>query len=166
MNGGFGVVVGTIFTGLDELIAELAPMRGQGQKVVWTNGCFDILHAGHVMYLDEARRLGDILVVGVNGDASVRAVKGERRPVNSEEDRALVLSALGSVNYVLIFPETDTVPILAQLKPDVYAKGGDYTIDTINQDERKFVEGYGGEIVLLSGVDGKSTTDIIRRMRA
>ncbi len=155
-----------IFTELDRLESELAPMWAQGQRVVWTNGCFDILHAGHVTYLDEASRLGDILVVGVNGDASVRAVKGEGRPVNPEADRALVLAALASVDYVLIFPETDTVPILERLRPDVYAKGGDYTIETINQDERRCVEGLGGEIVLLSGVVGKSTTGVIRKLQA
>lgn len=154
-----------IFADVGELEAVLAPMRGQGQQIVWTNGCFDILHAGHVTYLNEASQLGDVLVVGLNGDASVRAVKGAGRPINSEADRALVLAALASVDYVLIFPETDTVPILERLKPDVYAKGGDYTIDTINQDERRCVEGYGGKVAVLSGVEGKSTTQVIRKMK-
>lgn len=148
-----------------ELARVLEPLRAQGRRVVWTNGCFDILHAGHVTYLDEAARLGDVLVVGVNGDASVRAVKGEGRPINSEDDRALVLAALQSVDYVLVFQETDTVPILDRLRPDVYAKGGDYTIDTVNQDERRCVEAYGGEIALLTGVEGKSTTGVIERMK-
>lgn len=155
----------TIFRDVESLLAVLGPLREQGQRIVWTNGCFDILHAGHVTYLDEASRLGDVLVVGVNGDDSVRAVKGAGRPINPEADRALVLAALACVDYVLIFPETDTVPILERLKPDVYAKGGDYTIETINQDERRFVEGYGGEVRVLGGVAGKSTTGVIKKLR-
>jgi len=139
-------------------------LRQAGQRLVVTNGCFDLLHAGHVTYLDEARLQGDALLVGVNADAVVRDLKGPGRPMNSEADRALVLAALQSVDAVFIFPERDARAFLATVQPDIYVKGGDYTIDTINQDERRLVEGKGGRIVLLGHVPGKSTTAIIQKM--
>lgn len=139
-------------------------LQGQGKKVVWTNGCFDILHAGHIAYLMKAAHVGDVLVVGLNSDASVQAIKGPQRPIVNELDRARVLSALEFVDYLTIFTEPTTVPLLKELKPDVYVKGGDYTVDSINQEERRLVEGYGGAIVIIPGVEGKSTTAIVEKI--
>jgi len=149
-------------------LAELKPvvkqLREQGKTVVWTNGCFDILHTGHITYLMKAAQLGDLLIVGLNSDASVRENKGPNRPVVKEKDRALVLSALECVDYLTIFEEKTTVPILEALRPDVYAKGGDYAIDTIVQEERHVVEGYGGRIAIIPGVEGHSTSAIIDKI--
>jgi D-beta-D-heptose 7-phosphate kinase / D-beta-D-heptose 1-phosphate adenosyltransferase len=149
---------------LDELEAIVAGLREDDKRVVWTNGCFDILHTGHIIYLQKARALGDALVVGINSDASVKAVKGPDRPIIDEAGRALVLSALECVDYVVVFGEPTTVPVLERLKPSVYAKGGDYDMDTINQEERHVIEGYGGEIAIIPGVEGQSTTNIIERI--
>lgn len=149
---------------LEELRDLVQVYQAKGQSVVWTNGCFDILHVGHVTYLMDAAKQGDVLVVGLNSDASVSAIKGPDRPIVPEEDRALIISALGCVDHVIIFADNDTVPMLETLRPDVYAKGGDYTLDTINQDERKLVESYGGRIALIPGVEGRSTTSIIERL--
>ena len=137
-----------------------------GRRLVVTNGCFDLLHAGHVTYLEAARNQGDALLVGVNSDAAVRGLKGPDRPVNAEADRALVVAALQSVDAVYIFRERDAVPFLRAVEPDIYVKGGDYTIDTINQDERRLIEGMGGKIVLLGHVPGKSTTGLLQKMTA
>lgn len=139
-------------------------MRTQGRRLVVTNGCFDILHAGHVTYLAAARALGDALLVGLNSDASVRALKGPGRPVNPEQDRATVLAALAAVDGVCLFEEVDALRLLAEVKPDIYAKGGDYTIDTINQPERRLVEGGGGKVVILPGVPGRSTTNVLAKI--
>ena len=138
-------------------------LRASDRKLVVTNGCFDILHAGHVVYLDAAAREGDILLVGLNGDDSVRALKGEGRPVNREQDRATVLAGLASVGAVTVFVEQDALRLLETVKPDVYVKGGDYTIDTINQPERHLVESQGGKVVILPGVEGRSTSAIIEK---
>lgn len=149
-------------------LVELKPIvqriQREGRTVVWTNGCFDILHAGHVTYLIEAARQGDVLIVGLNSDASVREVKGPGRPINAQAERALVLSALECIDYVTIFSDASPLPLLDELRPDVYAKGGDYGLDTIHQEERRFVEGYGGTICIVPGVEGLSTTEIIDRM--
>ncbi len=142
----------------------LQKLREEGKRVVWTNGCFDILHVGHITYLLSARARGDVLVVGLNSDRSVRENKGPDRPVVNEEDRALVLSALECVDYVVIFDDKTPMPLLETLRPEIYAKGGDYTIDTIVQEERHLVEGYGGEIAIIPGVEGHSTTNIIDRI--
>lgn len=139
-------------------------MRTQGRRLVVTNGCFDILHAGHVTYLAAARALGDALLVGLNSDASVRALKGPGRPVNPEQDRATVLAALAAVDGVCLFEEVDALRLLAEVKPDIYAKGGDYTIATINQPERRLVEGFGGKVVILPGVPGRSTTNVLAKI--
>ena len=149
---------------LDDLKTIIKHYQAKGKTVVWTNGCFDILHAGHVTYLMSAAKQGDVLVVGLNSDASVSAIKGPERPIVPEDERALIIAALGFVDHVLIFGDNDTVPLLDALKPDVYAKGGDYTLDTINQDERAVIEAYGGSIALIPGVDGRSTTSIIQRL--
>ena len=138
-------------------------LRERGRRLVVTNGCFDLLHAGHVTYLEAARNEGDALLVGVNSDDAVRELKGLGRPVNSEADRALVIAALASVDAVHIFHEHDAVKFLQAVQPDVYAKGGDYTLDTINQNERRAVERLGGRIVLLAHVPGKSTTALLAK---
>ena len=141
-------------------------MRRTGKRVVATNGCFDLLHAGHVTYLEAARNQGDALLVGINSDATVRQLKGPGRPVTSESDRALVIAALESVDGVFVFREPDATKFLDEVKPDVYVKGGDYTIETINQDERRMVESFGGKVVLLGHVPGKSTTALLQKMSA
>ena len=139
-------------------------LHRKGQRLVVTNGCFDLLHAGHVTYLESARNQGDALLVGVNSDAAVRELKGPNRPVNSEGDRALVVAALQCVDAVFIFRERDAVKFLQTVQPEIYVKGGDYTIDTINQDERRLIESNGGKIVLLAHVPGKSTTDLLQKL--
>ena len=138
-----------------------ATLRAAGARVVFTNGCFDILHAGHVRYLAAARALGDVLILGLNSDASVRRLKGEMRPVNSEADRAEVVGALASVDYVVIFGEDTAEELIARVRPAVYAKGGDYTRETLP--EARIVESYGGEVAFIPLVEGKSTTGIIER---
>ena len=139
-----------------------AALRAGGARVVFTNGCFDILHAGHVRYLAAARALGDVLILGLNSDASVRRLKGETRPVNSEADRAEVVGALKSVDYVVIFGEDTAEDLIAKVQPAVYAKGGDYTLETLP--EARIVESYGGEVAFIPLVEGKSTTGMIARM--
>ena len=146
-----------------ELAIEiLETAKKDGKKVVFTNGCFDILHRGHVTYLNEAKRQGDILVVGVNSDASVKKLKGESRPINSEYDRAFVLDGLKAVDYTVIFGEDTPEDLIACLKPSVHVKGGDYKKEDLP--ETKIVESYGGKVVILNFVEGKSTTNIINKI--
>jgi rfaE bifunctional protein nucleotidyltransferase chain/domain len=140
-------------------------MRRLGLKVVATNGCFDVLHLGHVTYLQQSRRHGDALIVGVNSDASVRILKGPDRPINSQEDRAAVLAALASVDAVLVFDQPDACSFLQAVRPDIYVKGGDYTIETINQQERRLVEKLGAKIVILPVVPGRSTSALVQRIQ-
>lgn len=142
-----------------ELIEEA---KKNGKKVVFTNGCFDILHAGHITYLNEAKRLGDILLIGVNSDKSVKKLKGETRPINSENDRALVLGELKAVDYTVIFDEDTPENLIACLKPSIHVKGGDYKKEDLP--ETKIIESYGGEVIILSFVEGKSTTNIIEKI--
>lgn len=139
-------------------------MRASGKKLVVTNGCFDLLHLGHVTYLETGRNMGDALLVGLNSDASVRLLKGESRPVNCESDRAAVIAALESVDGVCIFVDRAATKFLAAAKPDVYLKGGDYTLETLNQDERRTVEQAGGKISIIPFVPGKSTTDLLKKI--
>lgn len=141
-----------------------ATLRAKGKKLVVTNGCFDILHLGHVSYLESARNLGDALLVGVNGDGSARELKGPGRPVNPELDRAGVLAALASVDGVCVFMETRAVKFLAAAQPDIYVKGGDYTPDKLDPDERHTVESAGGKIVIIPFVPGKSTTALLEKI--
>ena len=141
-----------------------AGVRAAGKKLVVTNGCFDILHLGHVAYLENARNFGAALLVGVNSDAATRQLKGAGRPVNSENDRAAVLAALESVDGVCIFADTTATTFLAAARPDIYVKGGDYTLDTLNQDERRTVESAGGKIMLVPFVHGKSTTALLEKI--
>lgn len=138
-------------------------LRSQGKKIVFTNGCFDILHAGHVRYLTAAKNLGDILIVGLNTDESVRKLKGSSRPVNKEKDRAEVLLGLKAVDYVVLFGEQTAENLISEVKPDIYAKGGDYTLETLP--EAKIVQSYGGKVEFIQLVAGKSTTNIINAIQ-
>lgn len=152
------------------LTAETFPawrsaLRAAGRRLVVTNGCFDLLHVGHVTYLEAARARGDALLIGVNGDDSVRQLKGPSRPLNDEADRARVLAALGCVDAVCIFPEVRATRFLAFAQPDIYVKGGDYTLETIDQDERRAVEGCGGRIVFIPFVPGKSTSGLVAKIQ-
>ncbi|MCX6927595.1 MAG: adenylyltransferase/cytidyltransferase family protein [Verrucomicrobia bacterium] len=139
-------------------------MRASGKRLVVTNGCFDLLHLGHVTYLESARHQGDALLVGVNSDAAVRQLKGPDRPVTPEGDRAAVLAALESVAGVCIFTESTATRFLAAAQPDIYVKGGDYTLHTLNQEERRTVEQAGGRIVIIPFVPGKSTTALLKKI--
>ena len=145
-----------------ELAPLLALLRATGQKIVFTNGCFDLIHPGHTRYLATARSLGDILVVAVNSDASVRSIKGEKRPINSQQDRAETLAALESVNFVTIFDEPDPYKVISALQPDVLVKGGDWPIEKIIG--RDVVEARGGRVVNVPYVEGASTTGIIEKI--
>jgi len=146
-----------------QLQEERARLRGAGQQLVFTNGVFDILHVGHVRYLEAARALGDALVVAINSDASVRALKGAGRPLMNESERAEILAALRATNYVTIFDDLSPRTLIAQLLPDVLVKGGDYALDEIHG--REEVEAAGGRVVSLPFVDGVSTSQIIERMK-
>ncbi len=147
-----------------QLPAWRLAIRRSGKKLVVTNGCFDLLHLGHVTYLESARNQGDALLVGVNSDRAVQELKGPDRPVNSESDRAAVLAALESVSGVCIFSEKTATRFLTVAQPDVYVKGGDYTLETLNQDERHTVERAHGKIVIIPFVPGKSTTALLRKI--
>jgi rfaE bifunctional protein nucleotidyltransferase chain/domain len=137
-----------------------------GKKLVLTNGCFDLLHTGHVRYLKQARELGDALLVAVNSDQSVRELKGPERPLNGEEDRSEVLAALRCVDHVTIFEGKRVTDVILKLRPAIYAKGGDYTIETLDPGERAALEEVGAEILLLSLVPGRSTTSLLERARS
>ena len=152
-----------MMTDLQELRLTREKYRNDHKTVVFTNGCFDILHAGHVRYLNEAKGQGDILIVGLNSDESVRTLKGAGRPVNPEADRAEVLAGLRSVDHVVVFGEKTAEELVRQLQPDVYVKGGDYTVDQLP--EASEVAAYGGRTVLVSLVPGRSTTNVIRRLQ-
>lgn len=147
----------------DDIATFCEVLRKGGKKVVFTNGCFDILHAGHVTYLEKARSFGDCLVLGLNTDASVRANKGPSRPINSELDRAKVVGGLKAVDYVVLFGEQTAEKLIAKVKPDVYVKGGDYTLDTLP--EAKIVMGYGGKVEFVTMVEGRSTTNVIQKIK-
>jgi rfaE bifunctional protein nucleotidyltransferase chain/domain len=148
----------------DKLPEWRVAMRASGRKLVVTNGCFDILHLGHVTYLETARNFGDSLLVGVNGDDATRQLKGSGRPVNVEADRAAVLAALASVDSVCVFVDKTAIKFLSAARPDIYVKGGDYTLETLNQDERRAVEQGGGKIVIIPFVPGKSTTALLEKI--
>ena len=149
----------------DKLAALGAEYAAQGKKLVLTNGCFDLLHTGHVRYLEQARGCGDALIVAVNSDASVRELKGPDRPLNGELDRAEVLAALRCVDHVTIFTGKRVTDVIRSLRPAIYAKGGDYTLETLDSGERAALEETGAEIRLLQLVPGRSTTGILERMK-
>jgi D-beta-D-heptose 7-phosphate kinase/D-beta-D-heptose 1-phosphate adenosyltransferase len=148
---------------LPELIRELATLRSEGRAIVFTNGCFDLLHPGHIRYLTEARALGDALVVAINSDRSVGVLKGEGRPILDEQERAEIIAALAAVDYVIIFDEETPRELIANLLPDVLVKGGDWPLDQIVG--REEVEAGGGRVLSLPYVEGSSTTDIIERIK-
>lgn len=152
----------TKFKTVEELRPLLAILRAAGKKIVFTNGCFDLIHTGHTRYLAIARSFGDILVVAVNSDDSVRTIKGEKRPINSEQERAETLAALDSVDFVTIFSEPDPYKVISALQPDVLVKGGDWPIEKIIG--RDVVEARGGKVVNVPFVEGQSTTMIIERI--
>ena len=147
---------------LPELAAIVARERKRGRRVVLANGCFDLFHVGHVRYLEAAKARGDLLIVALNSDASVRALKGPGRPLLAEDERARVLSAFACVDYVTIFKERDVSRILRRLRPDVHAKGSDYTVKTVP--ERRVVLGYGGEIFIAGGPKVRSTSEVLKRI--
>jgi rfaE bifunctional protein nucleotidyltransferase chain/domain len=149
---------------MDSLLPELALIRRQGSRVAFTNGCFDILHAGHVSYLEEARRTADCLVVGLNADCSVRALKGPSRPVNNEDDRARVLAALGCVDYVVLFEEETPIRLITALMPDVLVKGADWPEEQIVGAVE--VKAAGGRVARISFEHDRSTTALIDKIRA
>jgi rfaE bifunctional protein nucleotidyltransferase chain/domain len=137
-------------------------LQGSDKKIVFTNGCFDIIHAGHCFYLSEAKKLGDVLIIGMNSDYSVKSIKGENRPINNEEDRAIVLDSLKFVDFVTIFNEDTPYELIKEIKPDVLVKGGDYTPETIVGAD--IVQVNGGKVVVIPYLEGKSTTNIISKM--
>ena len=155
----------------DELSAALGPARAAGKRLVLTNGCFDLLHVGHLRGLRAARALGDLLVVGVNSDASVRRLKGEDRPLVSQDERAELLAALEPVDLVVVFEEPTAERLAEVVRPAIYAKGGDYAasgsrFDPARLPEAKVVAAHGGETVLVPLVPGRSTSDLVGRIRA
>ncbi|MBE8951273.1 MAG: D-glycero-beta-D-manno-heptose 1-phosphate adenylyltransferase [Quinella sp. 3Q1] len=137
-------------------------LRRRGKQVVFTNGCFDIIHAGHVRYLTAAKNFGDVLIVGLNNDESVRRLKGASRPINNQDDRAEVLLGLKSVDHVIFFGEATAESLIAEVKPAVYVKGGDYTLETLP--EAKIVQSYGGRVEFVKLVAGRSTTNIVAKI--
>lgn len=149
----------------DGLAALGEKYAAAGKKLVMTNGCFDLLHTGHVRYLQQARELGDALLVAVNSDQSVRELKGPERPLNSEQDRSEVLAALRCVDHVSIFEGKRVTEVIRRLRPAIYAKGGDYTLETLDPSERSALLEVGTEIKLLSLVPGKSTTSLLEKAK-
>jgi len=147
----------------EELKEIIKNLKTQNKKSVFTNGCFDILHVGHVKYLQKSAEFGDILIIGLNSDKSVKKLKGDSRPINNESDRAYVLCALSVVDFVIIFDENSPANLLDELKPDIYTKGGDYTIETLP--EAKTILKNGGKIEFIDFVEGKSTTNIIKAIK-
>lgn len=148
---------------IDELQKERARLREEGKRLVFTNGCFDILHVGHVRYLQSARELGDALLVAINSDRSVRELKGAGRPVMNEMERAELIAALGAVDYVTIFDDISPRSLIAEVLPDILVKGGDYNLDEIHG--REEVERAGGRVLSLPFIEGASTSSIIERVR-
>ncbi len=146
---------------IQEFVSEL---KKQGKTIVTTNGCFDILHVGHVRYLQKTKTFADVMIVCLNSDDSVRRIKGPKRPINNENDRAEILCALECVDYVVIFDESSPEKLLCEIKPDVHTKGADYTIETLP--EAKSIIANGGRIEFISFVEGKSTTKVIEKISA
>jgi len=145
--------------------AIASEMRATARKLVFTNGCFDLLHVGHVRYLQAARALGDALLVAINGDESVRVLKGEGRPLNREADRAEVVAALECVDHVVVFPEVRATAVLEKIRPAIYVKGGDYKIDSLHGEERAVLEKIGAQIRILPFEPGYSTSTLCEKIR-
>lgn len=152
--------MGHVFS-ISEISNALAVIRQQNKKIVFTNGCFDLLHVGHVRYLQEAKTLGDCLVVGVNSDASVRILKGATRPVQNQNDRAEIMAALACVDFVVIFDEETPEKLIHEVRPHILVKGGDWKVENIVG--ASFVQSYGGQVMNLQFVNGKSTTKLIEK---
>ena len=150
---------------MNELAQRARESRAAGKKLIATNGCFDLLHVGHVRYLQAARGLGDMLAVGLNGDRSVRELKGNGRPINNEGDRAEVLAALECVDFVTIFPEMRATQFILAAQPAIYAKGGDYTSETLNAEERAALQKLGAEIRIIPFEKGYSTSLLLEQLR-
>lgn len=149
---------------VEQLAAVSAQCKASGRVLVFTNGCFDLLHVGHVRYLQAARERGDLLAVALNGDASIRELKGPTRPLNSELERAEVLAALACVDFVTLFHSPRATEVIQEIRPQLYVKGGDYTVDALDPGERAALEAVGAAIEILELVPGKSTTAIIHKM--
>ena len=150
---------------INELAQRARESRAAGKKLIATNGCFDLLHVGHVRYLQAARGLGDMLAVGLNGDRSVRELKGNGRPINNEGDRAEVLAALECVDFVTIFPEMRATQFILAAQPAIYAKGGDYTSETLNAEESAALQKLGAEIRIIPFEKGYSTSLLLEQLR-
>ena len=151
--------------GLEELSECSKQLRAAGKKLVATNGCFDLLHVGHVHYLQAARALGDLLAVGLNSDRSVRELKGKGRPITTERDRAEILAALQCVDLVTIFPEMRATQFIAASHPAIYVKGGDYSPETLNEQERALLKDIGAEIRFIPFEAGYSTSRLLEKIR-
>jgi rfaE bifunctional protein nucleotidyltransferase chain/domain len=151
---------------LEEAVQAAEALRRAGRRIVMTNGCYDLLHPGHIVHLQQARDQADALFVAMNSDRSVRELKGPTRPVYTENQRALALSALACVDVVLVFDDLSPVGVMQALRPEVYVKGGDYTLDTLNQEERVLLDALGTEICILPLVEDFSTTNIINKLQA
>jgi rfaE bifunctional protein nucleotidyltransferase chain/domain len=149
--------------GRQDLVERIGRDRAQGRTVAFANGCFDLLHVGHLRYLESAAREADVLVVAINDDASVRELKGEGRPILAAEHRAELVAALRCVDYVVVFPEPTVGPLLEALRPDVHCKGTDYTLDTVP--ERDVVKAYGGRVAIVGDPKDHSTRDLLARIR-
>ena len=150
-----------VFGDVKSILSQIENLKGQGKKIISTNGCFDLLHRGHVTYLEAAKKLGDVLVVGINSDSSVKKLKGEGRPINNAQDRALVISALKSVDFVFIFDEDTPIEFLQILKPHIHAKGGDYKVESLP--EYPVLRAIGSDVTIIPFVDGYSTTQILSK---
>ncbi len=146
----------------EQLKVRLDEHRQEGKKIVFTNGCFDILHVGHVRYLQEARKLGDLLVLGLNSDSSVRTLKGEKRPLVPQDERADVLAALEAINYVTIFDEATPLELIEYLKPDFLVKGGDWSEDEIVGADA--IRKWGGRVIVAPLIQGRSTTNVVEKI--
>jgi len=149
---------------LEDLLARLEQERAAGRKIVFTNGCFDILHPGHIAYLEDAAACGNVMVLGLNSDASVRRLKGAERPINSEQDRAVMLAGLASIDYVTLFDQDTPIELISAVKPDVLVKGGDWTLENIVGAD--FVQEHGGEVYSLPFREGYSTTSLIEKIKS
>jgi rfaE bifunctional protein nucleotidyltransferase chain/domain len=147
----------------DDLLHHLILWREQNKKIVFTNGCFDIIHPGHLALLEQAAKYGNILIVGLNSDASVRRLKGQGRPINTEQSRALTVSRPTTVNAVVVFAEDTPIDLIRQIRPDVLAKGGDYKKEEVIGGS--LVESYGGQVILTPLIDGYSTTNVIKQVQ-
>jgi rfaE bifunctional protein nucleotidyltransferase chain/domain len=147
----------------EKLKEEIGVLKGQGKKIVFTNGCFDIIHVGHVRYLSEAKKLGDILVLALNSDMSVKSIKGDLRPIVPQDERAAIVASLEAVDYVTIFYEETPLKLIEYLQPDILVKGGDWTEETVVG--RESVRQWGGNVIIIPQIKDASTTNIIEKIR-